>query len=131
MRATLRDVLIIVATVFALACLGSCKSLGPTPPPNTPGFVNCSEAALHAAALTILPSVENALATSSYEAALASIIASVGGPLALAEVECAVAWVASKAAMQETATGDELEATKSAHGRAWLASHPVTFQVSP
>lgn len=118
-----------VVTLFALALLtaSGCKSLGPTPPPGTPGFVDCSEAALHTAALGILPSVENALASPSYEAALASIIASVGGPLALAEVECAVAWVATKADERAQATGDQLEATKEVNGRAWLAAHQVNF----
>src|SRR6185312_15350971 len=54
--------------LFALLGCSGCKSvLGPVPPPGTPGFVNCSDAALHAAALNILPSVETALATASYE----------------------------------------------------------------
>jgi|SRR6185369_314495 len=118
----------ILALVMLLS-LSSCKSvLGPTPPPNTPGFVNCSEAALHAAALDILPSAETAIAQANYEAAVAALIAGIGGPLALAEVECALQWIASKAALQETATGDPLEALKAAHARAWLAAHPVTFQ---
>jgi hypothetical protein len=118
------------AALVLLAALGlsSCSTLGPVPPPGTPGFVNCSDAALHAAALNILPSVENALATDGYEAALATIIASVGGPLALAEVECAVAWVLSKAEESAPATADSLEAAKAAHAKAWLAAHPVTFQ---
>ena len=112
--------------IAALGCNG-CKLFGPTPPPNTPGFVNCSDAALHAAALNILPSVETALATDSYEAALATLVASLAGPLALSEVECAVAWVANQAAMREQATGDPVEATKETHALAWLRAHPVTF----
>lgn len=118
--------------LFALLGCSGCKSvLGPVPPPGTPGFVNCSDAALHAAALNILPSVETALATASYEAALATLVASVGGPLALSEVECAVAWVASEAARAEVATSDSLEAAKFARAQAWLAAHPVTFAVAP
>lgn len=122
---------IVVLTPLAVA-LSCSHVLGPVPPPGTPGFVNCSDAALHEAALNVLPSVENALATDSYEAALATIIASVGGPLAVAEVECAVAWIASQAMTapdggRAPAEYDSLEATKAAHARAWLAAHPVTF----
>jgi hypothetical protein len=118
----------LIALVLLCAVLGAgCKSLGPTPPPGTPGFVNCSDAAVHAAALNILPAVENALATGSYEAALATLIASVGGPLALAEVECAVAYVEAKAEASVPVTADSLEATKAANAKAWLAAHPVTF----
>ncbi|HXU23052.1 MAG TPA: hypothetical protein VN697_03370 [Tepidiformaceae bacterium] len=118
-----------VLALAALVGLSGCKSvLGPVPPPNTPGFVNCSEAALHAAALNILPSAETAIAQANYEAAVAALIAGIGGPLAFAEVACALQWIASKAALQETATGDPLEATKAAHARAWLAAHPVQFQ---
>ena len=116
------------ALVLLVLGLASCGITGPAPPPGTPGIVNCSEAALHAAALNILPSVETALTTDSYEAALATLIASVGGPLAVAEVECAVEWVANNAALQETATGDPLEAAKATRARTWLAAHPVTFQ---
>lgn len=111
-----------------LLSLSGCPALGPTPPPGTPSIVACSETALHNATLNILPSVETALATGSYEAALATLIAGVGGPLALQEVECAVAWVANEAALAETATGDSIEATKAKNARAWLAAHPVTFQ---
>jgi hypothetical protein len=129
---TVRDVLICVLAACALATLGSCKSvLGPTPPPNTPGFVNCSEAAIHAEALNLLPAVENALAGGSWEADLLALAASAGGPLALAEVDCAIAWVEDKAATMATATADSLEATKVAHAQAWFAKHPVTFQVAP
>jgi len=99
----------------------------PTPPATDAGIVNCSEAALHAAALDILPAVENALASPTYAAALLVVIASVGGPLALAEVECAVAWVANQSAKSALATSDPLEAAKAAHARAWLVDHPVTF----
>lgn len=109
-------------------CLCSCKSLGPTPPPGTPGFVNCSDAAIHQAALGLLPAVENALATDNWEAALLTIIAQDGGPLALAEVDCAVLWVESKAEDAQATTADSLEATKAAHAKAWLVKHPVTFQ---
>jgi hypothetical protein len=117
------------AVVVFLASAGGCKAtLGPTPPPNTPGFVNCSDAALHAAALNILPSAETAIAQANYEAAVAALIAGIGGPLALAEVACALQWIANEAALQETATGDPLEALKAEHARAWLAAHPVQFQ---
>lgn len=115
--------------IVALLSLTGCKSvLGPTPPPNTPGFVNCSETALHAATLNILPSAETAIAQPDYEAAVAALIAGIGGPLAFAEVACALQWIANEAALQETATGDPLEVLKSTHARAWLAAHPVTFQ---
>lgn len=113
--------------VCLLLSLAGCKTLGPTPPPGTPGFVNCSEAALHAAALNILPSAETAIAAVNYEAAVAALIAGIGGPLAFAEVACALQWIANEAALQETATGDPLEALKAANARAWLAAHPVQF----
>lgn len=109
----------------------TCKNApGPIVPPGDagPSFVNCSEAALHQAVLNILPSAETAIAQANYEAAVAALIAGIGGPLAFDEVACAIQWIASKAALQETATGDTLEATKAAHARAWLAAHPVTFQ---
>lgn len=109
-------------------CLSSCRSLGPTPPPGTPGFVNCSDAAIHQAALGFLPAVENALATDNWESALLTIIAQDGGPLALAEVDCAVLWVESEAAKSAPLTADSLEATKQGHAQAWFAKHPVTFQ---
>jgi hypothetical protein len=123
----LRDWCLGLALGAVLVVSGCPATSGPTPPPGTPGIVNCSEAALHAAALNILPAVANALATGGYEAALLSIVASVGGPLALSEVECAVAWVASQSAKAALATADPLEATKAANAKAWLASHPVTF----
>ena len=109
----------------------TCKNIpGPIVPPGDagPSFVNCSDAALHQAVLNILPAAETAIAQADYEAAVAALIAGIGGPLAFDEVACAIQWIASKAALQETATGDTLEATKAAHARAWLAAHPVTFQ---
>jgi hypothetical protein len=122
-----------IVVLAPLAVALSCSHvLGPVPPPGTPGFVNCSETALHDAALNVLPSVENALATASYEQALATLIASEVGPLAVEEVECAVQWIASQAMAapdggRAPAEYDPLEATKEAHARAWLAAHPVTF----
>jgi len=122
---------IVVLAPLALA-LSCSHVLGPVPPPGTPGFVNCSETALHEAALNVLPSVENALATASYEQAIATLIASEVGPLAVEEVECAVAWIAAQAETapdggRAPAEYDPLEATKASHARAWLAAHPVTF----
>lgn len=113
-----------------LCSLSGCNSvLGPTPPPNTPGFVNCSDTAIHQAALNLLPSIETALATGSYEAAIAALIAQDGGPLALAEAACAVQWVISKLEGQSAATSaDSIASTQVANGKAWLAAHPVTFQ---
>jgi len=117
-----------LALLLALTALSSCKTItGPVPPPGTPGFTNCSDTAVHQAALNLLPSVENALATDNWESALLTIVAGVGGPLALAEVNCAVLWVENNAALQATATADSLEATKAAHAKAWLEKHPVTF----
>jgi hypothetical protein len=113
---------------FLLLASVDCRTItGPAPPPGTPGFANCSDAAVHLAALNLLPSVENALATDNWESALLAIVASVGGPLALAEVDCAVLWVESKAQTNVIATADSLEATKEAHAKAWLEKHPVTF----
>ena len=106
----------------------------PKPPPGSPSadagpsFVNCSDAAIHQAALNILPNVENALASSSWEAALTSIIAGIGGPLAFAEVACAVQWIETEADKSATMTEDSLEAVKAAHAKSWLAAHPVVFQ---
>lgn len=116
-----------VALLTVFLAGGCSHVLGPVPTPGTPGFVNCSDAAIHQAALNILPSVENALAVDGYEAKLATLIASLAGPLALAEVECAVAWVESKAERDVTVTADSLSAAQAAHAKAWLAAHPVTF----
>lgn len=118
----------VVVLGLSVGGVSGCPSLGPTPPPNTPGVVNCLDTAVHQAALGLLPSVENALATDDWEAALLTIVAQDGGPLALAAVDCAVLWVESKAATSASATADSLEATKEAHAKAWLAKHPVTFQ---
>jgi hypothetical protein len=123
-----------VCLFLVLLCLSGCKSLGPTPPPGTPGFVNCSDTAIHQAALNLLPSIETALATANFEAAIAALVALDGGPLALAEAACAVQWVLSKAQQNLVATttssspGDSIEAAKVANAKAWLAAHPVTFQ---
>jgi hypothetical protein len=113
-------------------CIKS-QPVGPVPPPDAgPSFVNCSDAALHQAALNILPAAETAIAQSNYEAAVAALIAGIGGPLAFAEVACALQWIESKAEANVTATADSLEATKAAHAKAWLAAHAVTFApVSP
>lgn len=122
-----------IALLFlALPLLGASTCLhtnGPTPPADGGvTFVNCSEAAIHQAALNILPSVETAIASANWEQALAAIIAGIGGPLAFAEVACAVAWIETKAESAGTmATKDPLEATKAAHARAWLSAHSVVF----
>jgi hypothetical protein len=126
-KSFLREWCLGLALGAVLVVSGCPATSGPTPPPGTPGIVNCSETALHAAALNILPAVANALSTGGYEAALLSIVASVGGPLALSEVECAVAWVASQSGKSARATSDPLEATKAAHAKAWLSAHPVTL----
>jgi len=99
----------------------------PTPADAGPSFVNCSDAAIHQAALNILPNVETAISQPNYEAAIASIIAGLVGPLAFDEVACAVQWVESKAEANAV-TADSLEATKAANAKAWLAAHAVTFQ---
>jgi len=125
------------ALVLLLPFLGGATCIrtpvGPTPPADAgPSFVNCSDAALHQAALNILPAAETAIAQSNYEAAVAALIAGIGGPLAFAEVACALQWIESKAEANVTATADSLEATKAAHAKAWLAAHAVTFApVSP
>lgn len=116
--------LILCAGVL-LCSLGGCQSLGPTPPPGTPGFVNCSDTALHQAELNLLPAVETALASASWESALLSIAAGVGGPLAMAEVSCTVQWVLSKAEASAAATSDSVEATKAANAKAWLVKYPI------
>jgi len=129
-------IVVLAPLALAISCTQGCSHvLGPVPPPGTPGFVNCSETALHEAALNVLPNVENALATASYEQALATLIASEVGPLAVEEVECAVEWIATQAETapdggRAPAEYDPLEATKAAHARAWLAAHPVTFAPS-
>lgn len=125
----------VLLLLAAIPLLGgaTCSKPGPVMPPGDagPSFVNCSDAAIHQAALNILPDVENALAVDGYAAKLKTLIASLAGPLALSEVECAVAWVENNAALQATATADSLEATKAAHAKAWLASKGVQFAAAP
>ena len=110
-----------------LCSLSGCKSLGPTPPPGTPGFVSCSETTLHQAELGILPAVETALASANWEGALLSIVAGIGGPLALAEVNCVVTYIESEAAKASTATADSIEAAKVSHAAAWLLKYPANI----
>lgn len=117
----------------ALSLSGCSHVLGPVPPPGTPGFVNCSDTALHNAEVSILPNVETALASANWEQALLSIVAGIGGPLALGEVNCVVAWVESKAetsvgaATQANSEADPLEVTKGANAAAWLKAHPANI----
>jgi hypothetical protein len=125
----------VIRLVALLALLSGCWLTKPPPiSPTAPDggfadasagqtFVDCSEAALHAGALGILPAVETALALGDYEVELAKLVGAVG----LAEVECAVSWVVAIAEQQRAQTADSLEVTKVSHGRAWQAAHPVTF----
>ena len=122
----------VVALLAFLALASACPSIGPTPPPGTPGITNCSDAALHAAELKLLPSLENAVGSADYasaEAAIATIIAqealTVGVPLATAEASCVISWILSKAESAATATADSLEATKAANAKQWLTAHPA------
>lgn len=116
--------------VGLLVCsLGSgCGVTGPVPPPGTPGIANCSDTALHAAELKLLPSLESAVALANFadaESAIATIVAqeaiTVGGPLALAEASCVIAWIESKAEAATTATADSIESTKVSNAKRWLA----------
>lgn len=86
-------------------------------------FVDCSDAALHATEMQILPAIETALATQDYAGSLAILV----GKYGLAEVACGVQWVIDKAHGQYLATGDTLEMAKANNGRVWLASQGVTF----
>lgn len=111
-----------------LLSLAGCGVTGPVPPPGTPGVANCSDTALHAAELKLLPSLESAVALANFadaESAIATIVAqeaiTVGGPLALAEASCVIAWIESKAEAATTATADSIESTKVSNAKKWLA----------
>jgi hypothetical protein len=86
-------------------------------------FVDCTDAAVHTAVLSVLPAVETALALQDYEVELAKLV----GKFGLDEVACAVAWVVDKARGQYLNTGDTLEMQKANNGRGWLAKQSVRF----
>lgn len=122
---------IVLVLAVALTCGGAtCRQPGPVPPAEAGTLVDCSDAALHAAELKIIPDVENALALGNYAsvtAALASIVASLavtdGAPLALAEATCVVDWLVAKLEAAKAQTADPLEASKAAFGARWVSEH--------
>jgi hypothetical protein len=131
-----------LAAILAGICVLSLGCWLTKPPPVSPNvpdggfadaspgsvFVDCSDAALHNAALKLLPAVETGLATGNLEAALATVGVSLGAPLVVDEVSCAVAWVVARVSHSEAA--DPIENTKLTHGTAWLASHPEARPVN-
>ncbi len=124
---------LVFLVVFGAAGAGCWLTKPPPVSPNVPDggfadasagtvFVDCSDAALHNAALKLLPAVETGLATGNLEAALATVGVSLGAPLVVDEVSCAVAWVVARVSHSEAA--DPIENTKLVNGTAWLASRP-------
>lgn len=127
-------VVALLATAVSLGSFGCWLTKPPPISPTVPDggfadasagqtFVDCSEAAVHAVVLNILPAVETALATQDYVGALAVLV----GKYSLAEVACAVSWVGQKAHGMAMTTSDAIETDKEQRARLWLQSHPVTF----
>lgn len=89
-------------------------------------FVDCSEAALHDAWVSLLPDIETAAAVSpaSIQAVIATVAATAGMPLALAEGRCALQYLVDRITHSQKTAPDSLEATKLANAQAWLAAHP-------
>lgn len=87
---------------------------------------DCSEAALHAAWVGLLPDIETAVATSpgAVNAIVAQVAVTAGFPLALAEARCALQYLVDRITHSQKVAPDSLEAKKLANAQAWLAAHP-------
>jgi len=115
---------------FAAALMFGGASTCQKPTPTNPvvaGVINCAEEGVHNAAIHVIDDVSSALATGDYVSALTNLVKQFGE----AAIDCAVREVTGTATAH--AQMDQLEATKAEHGKAWLASRPVTFSsaVSP
>jgi hypothetical protein len=140
---TAARVSVLCAAVIALSLgcwLHKPTPITPTPPDGgfadaSPGTVlaDCSDAAIHAAGLQLLPDVETDLAltgaasVAALEALTAQLAVQVGLPLALAEVGCLVEYVINEAQAHFLRTADSIESLKVANGHAYLARHPIVF----
>ena len=89
-------------------------------------FKDCSDVALHAAWLGLLPDIETAVATSgaAVDAIVAQVAATAGIPLAVAEVTCGLHYLVDRITHSQQVAPDSLEAKKLANAQAWLAAHP-------
>lgn len=129
-----------VAGVLAFACALSAGCwLFNSPPPISPtvpdggfadatagqAFVDCSEAALHRAWISLLPDIETAVALGpgSVDGVVATVAATVGVPLAVAEVTCGLQYLVARITHSQQTSPDPLEAKKLANAQAWLAAH--------
>lgn len=89
-------------------------------------FVDCSEASLHKAWISILPDVETAVALGgpSIDAVVAQVAVTTGVPLAVAEVTCGLQYLVARITHSQQTSPDPLEQAKLANAQAWLAAHP-------
>lgn len=88
-------------------------------------FVDCSDDAIHQAAINLLPTIETGLATGNLDAALVAAGVNLGAPFVMAEVACGIHYLISRITHSQEVAPDGLEAKKLVNGQAWLASHPV------
>jgi hypothetical protein len=103
-----------LVTLLALAGAAGCA--GRAPPPAHAG--GCTEGAVHRGALGLLGDVAVALVGADYDAQLAALAAKSGEPA----VTCAVQEMTDEATKKADRTSDPIEASRAAHGRAWLAA---------
>jgi hypothetical protein len=91
-------------------------------------FVDCSEAALHKAWVSLLPDLETAVALGlpSVDGVVASVAATTGVPLTIAEVKCGLQYLVDRITHSQKAAPDSLEAKKLLNAQAWLAQHGGT-----
>lgn len=89
-------------------------------------FVDCSESALHAAWVNLLPDLETAVVAGigSVDAVVAQVAATAGLPLALAEVKCGLQYLVDRITHSQQVAPDRIEATKLANAQAWLRANP-------
>lgn len=128
------------AAVLSFVCALSFGCWLTKPPPVTPtvpdgGFADasagqtfkgCSDAALHAAWVGLLPDIETAVATSpgAVDVIVAQVAITAGVPLAVAEVTCGLQYLVDRITHSEQTAPDRIEEAKLANAQAWLAAHP-------
>lgn len=96
---------------------------GPTPAPSP--IIDCAEQAIRDTAINILPTVETALITASWEVALVSLVSRFGE----SAVACAVQHAAGKAAHDaQVAPSDKLSQMRADNGKSWIAKRNVLFK---
>lgn len=100
-------------------------------------FVDCARDDVHKAGLELMADVMTdlalgpALALPALEALLAVQATKLGGEVAVGALSCAVRWAVAEAQNHLARGQDSIESRKVANGKAWLASHQVTFARAP